>query len=237
MTRTGMSRASSGDGRHASPVIGPGPVWPVCFAQLALLALLLAEILFRPTAVANAQMCLPQMPDRVDLVQGYSFIGVVTAAETTDASQSYDFDIERVVANGSAEPGHEPYPQLQTGGSLHEQTATDCSVTNLQVGRRYLISAFRLETLESYYTAAWLIDGQRVELVRMYGDRTFDQRLAQVRTRDQAIELVLTGALPDTATDPFILPTIPRPSFAAWQVLAAALVSALVLARFRRRLG
>lgn len=205
------------------------------FTSLTFLVSLLTLALFGPTAVAHAQMCQPAMPPRVDLVQGYTFIAVVTAAETTGESQSYDFEVERVIRNGTAEPGHEAYPQLQTGGELHEQTAADCSVTNLQIGRRYLISSFRLETLESYYTAAWLIDGQRVELVRMYGDRSFDQRLAEVRTLDEAIGLLLTGALPNTSADPPLAAIAPGGPLAAGQVLTTVLLTALVLVHFRRR--
>ncbi len=158
----------------------------------------------------------------------------MTAAHTTDVSQSYDFAVERVVQNGTGRPDHGQYAPLIAGGNLHEQTATECSVTNLRVGARYLVSPFALRSFQSYYTGVWQVNGERVELVRMYGDRTFDERLAQVTTVDEAITLVTTGSLPDAATWPTASP-VPDPPFGLWQALTAAMLAAIGVLAIRRR--
>lgn len=184
---------------------------------------------------AYGQMCDNAMPPRVDLAQGYAFTGTLIGARITQTTSTYDFLVDRVITNGLSQLGVPPSDLLKAGEVLHEVTSECGAVTNLQVDKRYLVSAGYLVSFQSYYTAVWLISGARVTLVRMYGDRDFDPKLAAVDTIDEAVALITTGALPETATsgdDPHSgVGDMSMPAVVAVAIAAIAAAAALGLNR------
>lgn len=142
------------------------------------------------------------MPSEVAFARGYTFIATLTAmrGETPESRPpSWDFAVERVFA-GEDRPVQGPGAVAIVPGRTTTLDGRCYPPRHLHVGQRYLISKADLGTFSSMSTVAWELDANdRVHLVRQYGSRHLDPRIAEPTTLAEAVALMAPNAvLPPT---------------------------------------
>jgi hypothetical protein len=159
-------------------------------------------LLLLVAAPGSAENCEAVMPSQVRFARGYTFVATLAAKHPPVGALApvWDFAVERVFV-GADRPMTSPVHKVVRAGATTSFYVGGCyPVRGLRVGHRYIVSKADLVTFSSMSTVVWeVLRGGRVRLLRQYGSRDLDPRIAQPTTLRDAVALMAPHAdLPRT---------------------------------------
>jgi len=143
------------------------------------------------SSVVRAENCGPGMPPRIAFARGYMFSGTLTAMRPeTQRLAEWRFSVDEAF-HGLGDIDVGPVRQTMEPGTTMTLHGLCYPPQGLKVGHRYLVSDATPLDFSSMSAVVWeFLPRDRVRLLRQYGSRNMDPRIAGPTTVAEAVRLM-----------------------------------------------